>query len=346
MQSLIVLVPGCLDMLTGGYGYDRQMIAGLRTRGWSVVVRELDGSFPYPTQAAREDAARVLSAIPDHTTVLIDGLALGAMPEEAWRESRRLRLVALVHHPLAAETGLEPHIVRRFEDSERRALAAVRLVIVTSRTTAEGLAHYGVRPDRIEVVEPGTDRAPLARGSQEVVRNLLCVETLAPRKGHDILFRALAEIPGTEWRLTCVGSLRRSPATVQRLRAQLEADGLEDQVRLVGEVDATTLAGHYDTTDVFVLPTWHEGYGMAVAEALARGLPIVSTQTGAIAELVGRDAGVLVPPGDADALTAALWRVLVDDDLRTRLREGAKRVRDRLPSWQDQFARMADVLSG
>jgi glycosyltransferase involved in cell wall biosynthesis len=82
-----------------------------------------------------------------------------------------------------------------------------------------------------------------------------------------------------------------------------------------------------------------------VAEALARGLPVISTHTGAIAELVGRDAGVLVPPGDADALTAALWRVLVDDELRTRLREGARRVRDRLPTWDEQSGRMADVLS-
>jgi glycosyltransferase involved in cell wall biosynthesis len=202
-----------------------------------------------------------------------------------------------------------------------------------------------VAASRIAVVEPGTGRAPLARGSQGSVRNLLCVATLVPRKGHDILFRALAELPRSDWLLTCVGSPYRSPSTVQRLCAQLEADGLEDHVRLVGEVDAATLAEYYDDADIFVLPTRHEGYGMAVAEALAHGLPVVSTPTGAIAELVGRDAGMLVPPGDAEALTAALWRVLDDDGLRKRLREGARRVRDRLPTWEDQAGMMAAVLA-
>jgi glycosyltransferase involved in cell wall biosynthesis len=344
MSSLVLFVPGRVDTLTGGYAYDRQMVAGLRRLGWSVVVRELDESFQQPRAAALRAAAAALSAVPDATTVLIDGLALGAMPDETWREARRLHVVGLVHHPLAAETGIEPHLVRRLEESERRALAAVRLVIVTSRATAAALQRYGVAANRIAVVEPGTERAPLARGSREAVRNLLCVASLVPRKGHDVLLRALAEVPRTDWLLTCVGSHYRSPATVQRLCAQIDAEGLEDHVRLVGEVDAATLAAHYDSADVFVLPTRHEGYGMAVAEALAHGLPVVSTPTGAIAELVGRDAGMLVPPGDAEALTAALWRVLDDDGLRQRLREGARRVRHRLPTWEDQSAMLADAL--
>jgi len=344
MSSLVLFVPGRVDTLTGGYAYDRQMVAGLRRLGWSVMVRELDESFPQPTAAARSAAAAALSAVPDATTVLIDGLALGAMPDEAWREARRLRVVGLVHHPLAAETGIEPHVVRRLEESERRALAAVRLVIVTSRATAEALQRYGVAANRIAVVEPGTERAPLARGSGDAVRNLLCVASLVPRKGHDVLLRALADVPRTDWVLTCVGSHYRSTATVERLCAQIDAEGLEDHVRLVGEVDAATLAAHYDRADIFVLPTRYEGYGMAVAEALAHGLPVISTPTGAIADLIGRDAGMLVPPGDAEALTAALWRVLDDDGLRQRLREGARRVRQRLPSWDDQSAMMADAL--
>lgn len=344
MSSLYLLVPGRVDTLTGGYAYDRQMVAGLRSHGWSVVVRELDDSFPQPTVAARSDAAKALAAIPDASTVLIDGLALGVMADEVWREARRLRLVGLVHHPLADETGIEPHIARRLEESERRSLAAAQLVIVTSRATAAGLDRYGVAAGRIAVVEPGTERAPLARGSPGAVRNLLCVASLVPRKGHDTLVRALAEVPRTDWLLTCVGSHYRSPATVEGLYAQIEADGLDDHVRLVGEVDPATLAGFYACADVFVLPTRHEGYGMAVAEALAHGLPVVSTPTGAIAELIGRDAGMLVPPDDAEALTAALWRVLDDDDLRRRLRDGARRVRNRLPTWSDQSAKLAEVL--
>jgi glycosyltransferase involved in cell wall biosynthesis len=265
--------------------------------------------------------------------VVVDGLALGAMPVQAECEARRLRIVALIHLPLAAEIGIGQDLAARLEASERRAIAAAVRVIVTSKTTPPALARYGVLPHMIAVVEPGTDRAPVARGSHEGPLQLLCVATLNPGKGHDILFRALAAVPHAQWHLTCAGSLDRHPQTVRRLRARLRADALEDRVLLVGDVDAGTLASCYHGADLFVLATLHETYGMAVAEALARGLPVVSTATGAIAELVGDDAGFIVPPGDVGALTIALAKVMSDANLRARLAEGARRVRDRLPTW-------------
>ena len=164
-SALYVVIPGELDTRTGGYGYDRRIIAGLRDRGWTVNVLRLDDSFPTPTPAARSHAAQVFAAIPDGSTVLVDGLALGALPEEVEREASRVTIVALVHHPLAAETGIDRALAAALEVSERRALAAVRSVVVTSHATAARLADYGVTADRITVVEPGTDPAPIARGS-------------------------------------------------------------------------------------------------------------------------------------------------------------------------------------
>jgi glycosyltransferase involved in cell wall biosynthesis len=347
--ALTVVVPGDLETRTGGYEYDRRIIAGLRARGWSVDVPPLDATFPQPTRAAREGAARVFAAIPDGATVLVDGLALGALPEEIAREAGRLTVVALVHHPLAAETGLDPDIAAALDDSERRALASARVVVVTSRTTAAAMARYGVSEDRIAIVEPGTDRAPLARGSQSAISNLqseislLCVATLTPRKGHELLCRALAAVSNQRWRLTCAGSLDRDRATTARLRAQLRADGLEDRVSLLGELDAAALALEYDCADVFVLATLYEGYGMAAAEALARGLPVVSTATGAIEEIVC-GAGLIVPPGDLGALIGALSHVLEDSRMRGALAARARQVRDRLPTWDDATTGMARAL--
>jgi glycosyltransferase involved in cell wall biosynthesis len=344
VPSLVVVVPGSIDTLTGGYIYDRRMVAGLRQRGWQVSVRELDSSFPYPTASARDQAAVVLAAIPSGSLVVIDGLALGPLAPELTQEAGRLRLVALVHHPLAAETGVEPHVAARLAAEERQALAAVRLVVVTSQATADSLAGYDVEPNRIAVAVPGTDPAPLARGSRPGPCQLLNVSTLTPRKGHEVLFGALASVADRRWRLACVGSLDRDPQTVERLRAQLRRFDLEGRVSLIGEVAAAGLADYYDAADVFVLPTLYEGYGMAVAEALARGLPVVSTPTGAIPELVGGVAGLLVPPGDERALSAALAEVLDGEQVRARLAEGARRVRDRLPTWDEASATFADAL--
>ena len=83
---------------------------------------------------------------------------------------------------------------------------------------------------------------------------------------------------------------------------------------------------------------------MAVAEALAHGLPVVATMTGAIPELVGNDAGLLVPVGDAPALVEALSCMLGDAGLRARCAEGARRRRDRLPTWDEASGRLAAAL--
>jgi glycosyltransferase involved in cell wall biosynthesis len=339
-----VIVPGRIETRTGGYIYDRRIAAGLRARGWTVEIREIDDSFPHPTAAALAEAGRVLAAIPDGSTVVIDGLAFGAMPAQAEREAARLHLVALVHAPLAAEAGLDADTRARLEAGETRALAAASLAVVTGSSTIAELKRYGGQCDRIVLIEPGTDRVPLARGSRGAPLQLLSVAALTPGKGHEILFRALAVLPHRDWHLSCAGSLDRHPQTVERLRSQLHADALEDHVSLVGELDDTGLADAYDRADLFVLATWHETYGMAVAEALAHGLPVVSTTTGAIPDLVGDAAGVLVAPGDVRALAAALTRVLGDAGLRERLRDGARRVRDRLPTWDDAATRMAAAL--
>ena len=343
-RALELLVPGDLDAATGGYGYDRRIIAGLRALGWRVTVHVLDGSFPQPTAAALDHASQVLAQLPAQALVLVDGLAGGAMPQLLRVHAARLRLVALVHHPLAAESGLAAHRALELRNSEQLALQAVRHVIVTSEATKLVLRSYGVEPDSVSVVEPGTDAAVLAHGEHAAILKMLCVASLIPRKGHDVLFEALALLPA-RWSLTCIGSLERSPATVRVLQSQLQRLGLEASITLAGEVDAATLDRHYREADLFVLATRFEGYGMAVAEALAHGLPVIGTNVDAIAERVGSDAGLLVPPDDVEALSAALGRVLNDGALLKALVEGAARVRNILPTWSESCSVMSRVLA-
>jgi glycosyltransferase involved in cell wall biosynthesis len=350
-RSVEFLVPGDLQSATGGYGYDRRIIAGLREAGWRVNVHALDGSFPFPTAVALEHANAVFSGIDDGALVVADGLALGAMPEVAQRHARRVRVIALVHHPLAVETGLSREDASRLEQSERAALRSARHVVVTSEATADALAPYGVTRARISVIVPGTDEAPLAAGSWDRSRardgsvHLLSVATLTPRKGHDLLVHALAALTALPWTLTCVGSLTRgAPETVAALRRQIHQAGLDQRISLVGEMTGDALEAAYQSADLFVLPTRHEGYGMVVAEALARGIPVISTRTGAIPDLVGPSAGLLVPPDDGVAFQDALARVLSDAALRASLREGAHRARERLPRWPQSCAKMSQVL--
>ena len=151
-------MPGDPNTSTGGYIYDAQILAGLAELGWRTRVHSLDASFPRPTPAALRDARARLAALGGRGVVVIDGLALAGLERVLETEARRLALVALVHHPLALETGLTAADARLLEAAERNALAFARRVIVTSQWTARALGAYHVPIERIRVVEPGVDR--------------------------------------------------------------------------------------------------------------------------------------------------------------------------------------------
>jgi glycosyltransferase involved in cell wall biosynthesis len=202
----------------------------------------------------------------------------------------------------------------------------------------------GLSHNDVVVVEPGTAKAPLAAGSGSADVHLLTVATLNPGKGHLTLVEALARLPHRRWRLTCVGSLTRHPETAGAVRAAISRLRLDAYVTLAGELSELDLDVFYDRSDVVVLASLRETYGMAVAEALARGLPVVATATGAIPALVGDAAGLVVPPGDGTALTAALTRMLDDEPYRARCAAGARRVRERLHDWDEAARRLAVAL--
>jgi glycosyltransferase involved in cell wall biosynthesis len=344
------MVPGNLDALTGGTIYDRRIIGGLRRKGWRVDPLPLAHGFPWPDAAALDAAASLVAHVPDGTCVVADGLAFGAMPAIVRQHADRLRWVALVHHPLALETGLGASQRQRLFDSERQALAAARGVIVTSRSTARALDDYGVPSARIRVVEPGTRPVARAAGRSAAPRRrgrgvvLLCVAALTPRKGHAVLIDALADLQDRRWTLHCVGSLTRDAATVRDLCTRIAAHGLAQRVQLHGELGNAALQRHYARADAFVLPSYHEGYGMALAEALAHGLPVVSTTAGAIADTVPAGAGVLVPPADVTGLRIVLARLLDEPHWCATLAAGARAAAVHLPDWPQAAARFADAV--
>jgi glycosyltransferase involved in cell wall biosynthesis len=347
-RTLALLAPGSLDTPTGGYAYDRRMAHELRARGWRVDVHVVEGGFPFPDPSALNRADAVLGGLADGTRVLCDGLAFGAMPDAAVRHGSRLCLVALVHHPLALETGLAPEAAAALAASERTALAATRGVVVTSIATAAGLADYGVSRDRIAVVEPGIDPAARSRGTRAADATadveLLCVASLVPRKGHLVLLEALARLRRLPWRLTCVGSPELDPDAAARVHARVNELGLASRVTFTGAAIGADLDRAYERADAFVLATYYEGYGLAVAEAVARGLPVVCSDTGAAAALVGADSGVIVPPGEVEALTAALARIVGDDAQRAVLARGAAARAATLRTWPQAAAVLETAL--
>ena len=335
-EAIAFAIPGAIETRTGGYAYDRRLIAGLSARGIAIHHLAWPGSFPAPVIADLAAVARSLSEQPDGRIVIVDGLAYGAMPDLAEFEGRRLRLVALVHHPLALETGAPPGLMA----SERRALRQAVAVIATSEATAETLRRdYDVPAGRLAVAPPGTDPAPPAprQGC-----HILSLGSVTPRKGHDVLVAALSRIAELPWRCTIAGSLDRALGTAAALRAQIIAEGLGERITLAGEVeDAGALLAE---ADLFVLASRHEGFGMAYAEALMRGLPVIGTVAGAISSVVPPEAGALVPPDDPPALAEAMARLLTDPAARDSASVAALQAAARLPRWDDTVAVVVALL--
>ncbi|MEP0234569.1 MAG: glycosyltransferase family 4 protein [Parasphingorhabdus sp.] len=337
--------PGDLDTPTGGYGYDRRIITGLRDAGWDVELVQLGDGFPSPTGETIEKAGRRLNSLPQGSRVIVDGLAFGVLAEAAASASEKVELIALVHHPLCKENGIDAATANALEESERAALNFARRVIVTSSATGVQVRDlFKVPEDRLHVVEPGTDRSRENVYRDEGQVCLLSVGTIVHRKGYDLLFEALSDLRAYDWHLNVVGDTSRDEGCFSQLLAQLRKLSLVDHVSFHGAVDAAKLSRLYAAADVFVLASRYEGYGMAFTEALSHGLPVIGSGAGAVEETLARDGAIYCGVEDVGQLRGALEKLLKNADERKKLGMAAWASSKALPTWDDAAIAFAGVL--
>jgi glycosyltransferase involved in cell wall biosynthesis len=344
-----MIVPEGIDDRTrpsGGNTFDRLVCRGLAAAGWTVHIHAVPGTWPRPDASSYAALAGVVRRIPDGAVVLLDGLVASPAPEVLVPQAGRLRLVVLVHMPLGRSTQEDGARGR-----EGAVLSAATSVVTTSAWARRALLElYSLPADRVHVAEPGVDAADLAPGTT-TAGALLSVAAVIPGKGHDVLLDALAMLAGLRWHCLCVGSVERDPAFAEGLRRRVVDARMDGRVRFSGPQTGADLGGSYRASDLLVLPSRSETYGMVVTEALARGLPVVAAEVGGVPEALGHGAdgtrpGLLVPPDDPAALRDALRDWLEDADLRRRLRRAARERRASLSRWSTTASLVADVLVG
>ena len=331
--QLHLVVPGGVDdpaRPSGGNRYDRRVAAELVARGHSLVEHGVDGAWPRPDREALGRLAGVLRQVPDQATVLVDGLVASAAPGVLVPTAGRLRLAVLVHQPVAlASPGAHA--------GERAVLRAASTVVATSTWSRDWLQR-SYRLPAVAVAAPGVDPAPAATASAAGDR-LLCVGRVGRSKGHDLLADALRRVGDLPWRCTWVGPLDEPGL----------AAGVP-RVEVTGPLSTEELATRYTEADLLLLPSRAESFGMVITEALARGVPVLASTAGGIAEAVGRAPtgavpALLVPPGDAAALAGALRRWLTDPTVRRRLRAAAAGRRHTLTGWDLTTQRLVEALA-
>ncbi|MDX2101680.1 MAG: glycosyltransferase family 4 protein [Alphaproteobacteria bacterium] len=322
-----IVVPGPITQTTGGYRYMAQLARAMAAAGQTIRVAELPGRFPDPDAEAVAAARAVADSLAPGDHLVIDGLAALAFAAEP----ALARALVLLHHPLHLETGLSAAAARSLRAAEQGVLSHAARVVVTSPATRPDAVALGVSPDRLTVALPGTDRLRGAKLRRRDTALLLTVATVTPRKDHLTLIRALQRLPG-RWRWLALGSDCRDPAYARAVRAAVRTSGVARRCRVAGEVAPAGLALAYRRAALFVLPSRHEGYGMAFAEALAAGLPVVAARAGAVPTTVPASASRLARPGDAKGLRRALTDALRH---RRRLTIAAHHAGQALPDWSD-----------
>jgi glycosyltransferase involved in cell wall biosynthesis len=329
---------GDTDRLTGGYMYNRRLLDGLAENG--VEVEQVVPCGATPAEQAEASSGFGGAFDPARFDVLIaDALArvVVAPHLDGWRSARPV--VGLVHElPGVAD----PTTADRERAFEEPLLRCERLVAVSGHGK-EVLLGKGVPAGRVAVVQPGFDGLePHPVGARDGGgTRVLIVAQWIPRKGVLDLVRAWSaeERPGAV--LDLVGEMDADAGYTAKV---LEAASEDPSIIVRGTVSDAELASLYASADLFALPSRYEGYGIVYAEALSFGLPVVACAVGPVPEVTGGEAALLVPPGNADALSGALGRLLSDAGLRQKMSAAALRRAASLPRWRDTVRGFLGVL--
>lgn len=343
-MKLAFVIPGDLLQRTGGYGYDREVLARLPDFEIDAYHLSLPATFPFPSSDDVAHTAAILAAIPTDHALLLDGLAYGALPASVLAALPH-DLYALVHHPLGHEAGLSAQQSADLLAQEQENLHMGQHIFVSSAYTAAILQRdFALPPTRITCAEPGTAKAPrtFLRPHAAPVQ-ILAVGSLIPRKAYHLLIEALAPLQHLPWQLTIIGA-GRDTDYAQNLQTHIARLGLEGRIACVGEYDETALNAAYQTADLFVSASLYEGYGMSLAEALMRGLPLIASTGGAAAFTVPEGAGIKIPPNNVPALTHALTHMIADERARHLYAEASWQAGQKLPTWDDTARLIARAL--
>ena len=278
---LRLVVPGNVRHNSGGNVYNARLTQSLRTLGVAVEILAVEGSWPEASARERRRLGGLLGAwdtvvdqpradATPQTVTLVDGLiACGAPDELEYAAAAGQHTWVLQHMPSPSHP-----------DGEGRALRAAAGVICTSSSAAASAAEKHGLPAS-PVALPGTDPAPVASGSAPP--HIVAVAALLPNKDQLLTLAALARLQDLAWTASLVGTDDADPAYAAQVRAAIASSGMEDRVRVTGQLAGTALADEWNRTDLSLLVSRAEAFGLVVTESLARGIPVIVREgTGAV----------------------------------------------------------------
>jgi glycosyltransferase involved in cell wall biosynthesis len=353
--KIALVISGDLNTLTGGYLYDRMMVTYLQECGHRVEVLSLSGAtYGAHLVAGFQPAPAIALARVSCDIMIQDALVHPALwlANRYIRRRRPMPIVALAHMVLSAQPrgGWKN---RSLAVVEKAFYLSVDGCIANSRTTLSHLSRWGVLNRPFLVAPPGADRLGYVVSRRSVIDRaaapgpvrLLFLGNVLPGKGLLPLLAALARVADADWRLTVAGSLSMDSRHVRDVRASIRRLGLSGKVRLAGTVAGRALAGLLRRSHLMAMPFSHEGFGMAIVEGMAYGLPAIASCRGAAPETVAPGInGILVPPDQPDTIGDAVRRLSRDRDALARMGIHALDTAHRHVCWSDTFGMIENFL--
>ena len=329
-----LIIYGSLDTMSGGYLYDRILVAYLRAQGDTVEVISLPwrNYFSHLTDNLHFRLPRILDILIEDELNHPSLLAANTQPHS-------YPILSLVHnlHSSEKRAAWQNTFYRAVE---KRYLKSVDGFIFNSITTRDAV-HALVADDKPYVIAtPGGDRLGTltldqvrARASEPGPLRLLFLANVTPLKGLHVLLEALG-LQTLDFRLDIAGSLTVDPLYAQEMQRKVILSGLQSKIFFHGILDGEALTERLRQSQVLVIPSFYEGFGIAYLEGMAFGLPAIGTRAGAIPKLIkDGENGYLINPGDSKALAKCLQALTADRELLDRLSLNALQHFQSQPTW-------------
>ncbi|MEP0201154.1 MAG: glycosyltransferase family 4 protein [Halioglobus sp.] len=304
---------------------------------------KLTGGFAEPYTFGRR-VVKYLKRQGKHYDLIHDNQSLSYGMLEL--QSMGVPLVTTVHHPITSDLRIalaatdswhERLLIRRWHNflrMQQNVVKKLRNVITVSDCSRQDIARdFGLQPAGIHLVHNGIDTdtfRPLPDVSRRPLQLMATASADAPLKGVRYLLEAFAQLlpQFPELKLLLVSKLQPGGESERMIQSL----GLAPHIQLVSGISTEELVRHYAQSTIAVVPSVYEGFGLPAGEAMACGVPVVSTQGGALPEVVG-DAGILVPVKDSRALAHALADLLNESSKRRDLADkGRQRILEKF-SW-------------
>ncbi|WP_137135455.1 glycosyltransferase family 4 protein [Rhizobium sp. FKY42] len=333
---------------TGGYVYNSRLVQVLREQGVDLETHCLEQGFPMVPEDERAALARRLAALPAHTLLLMDHVYLGRLLE-LFRQMPH-PIVAIFHHSDVMEHGTgSDEKGRRLFEAERASLGRADALLVSSDETARYVQQqYGFSAHHIHAAVPGNDpvmRTAIGDYAANGGPRILSIGAVIPRKRYDYILDVASHLKTPGWTWNVAGDPSRYPGHLLRLQEKADALGLADRFHFLGNVGDTELEQLWHKTDLYVAASHYEGYGMAIAEALRHGVPVVSTASGAVSTWA--KAGIMQAPAeDASRMADHIDHLFSTACALKDLGERAWNFGQTLPTWAASFHGMTAWLDG